>query len=39
VIVKGNPGRDPAEHRIRMISIKRTTDGFGWGTAPGEVVN
>jgi hypothetical protein len=39
VIVIGNPGRDPAEHRIRMLSIKRTTDGFGWGTAPGEVVN
>jgi hypothetical protein len=39
VIVTGNPGRDPAEHRIRMLSIKRTTDGFGWGTAPGQVVN
>ena len=39
VIVTGNPGRDPTEHRIRMLSIKRTTDGFGWGTAAGEVVN
>jgi hypothetical protein len=39
VIVTGNPGRNPAEHRIRMVSIKRTTDGFGWGTRPGEVVD
>jgi hypothetical protein len=39
VIVTGNPGRDASEHRIRLITIKRTTDGFGWGTNPGEVVN
>ena len=39
VIVTGNPARDPAEHRIRMVTIKRTTDGFGWGTNPGEVVD
>ena len=30
VIVTGNPGRDPAEHRIRMHSITRTTDGWKW---------
>ena len=39
VIVTGNPGRDPAEHRIRMVTIERTTDGFGWGTNEGEVVD
>ena len=39
VVVTGNPGRDPAEHRIRMVTIERTTDGFGWGTNPGEVVD
>ena len=39
VIVTGNPGRDPAEHRIRMVTIERTTDGFGWGTNAGEVVD
>jgi hypothetical protein len=39
VIVKGNPGRNPAEHRIRMVTIKRTTDGFGWGERAGEVVD
>ena len=30
VIVTGNPGRDSAEHRIRMHSITRTTDGWKW---------
>jgi hypothetical protein len=39
VIVTGNPARDAAEHRIRMLTIKRTTDGFGWGSNPGEVVD
>ena len=31
VIITGNPGRDPADHRMRMVTLKRTTDGFGWG--------
>ncbi len=39
VVVTGNPGRNPAEHRMRMVSIKRTTDGFGWGERAGEVVD
>jgi len=30
VIVSGNPGRDPSEHRIRMHSIKRPSDGWKW---------
>jgi len=30
VIISGNPGRDPEEHRIRMQSIKRPTDQFEW---------
>ena len=38
VIVTGNPGRDPADHRIRMKTIKRTTDGFEWGNRQGQVV-
>ena len=38
VVVTGNPGRNPADHRIRMTSIKRPSDGFGWGGKPGEVV-
>ena len=39
VIVTGNPGRVEQEHRMLLRTIKRTTDGFGWGTRPGEVVN
>lgn len=39
VIVTGNPGRNPADHRIRMVTLRRTSDGFGWGTRPGEVVD
>jgi len=38
VIVTGNPGRVEAEHRMLLVTIKRTTDGFGWGNRPGEVV-
>ena len=31
VIITGNPGRNPADHRIRMRSLLRPSDGFGWG--------
>jgi hypothetical protein len=31
VIVIGEPGRDPDAHRLRMISIKRPSDGWSWG--------
>jgi len=30
VIVTGNPGRDPDEHRIRIHSIRRPSDGWEW---------
>ena len=30
VIVTGNPGRNPDEHRIRMHSIERPADGWKW---------
>jgi hypothetical protein len=30
VTVTGNPGRNPEDHRIRMRSIKRPSDGFAW---------
>jgi hypothetical protein len=30
VVVVGNPGRDPAEHRIRIKSIARPSDGWKW---------
>ncbi len=30
VTVTGNPGRDPAEHRIRLHKIVRASDGWHW---------
>jgi multidrug efflux pump subunit AcrA (membrane-fusion protein) len=30
VIVSGNPGRDPTEHRIRLHKIVRPADGWKW---------
>ncbi|HUN25729.1 MAG TPA: DUF6152 family protein [Steroidobacteraceae bacterium] len=30
VIVTGNPGRDPSEHRIRLHKIVRPKDGWKW---------
>jgi hypothetical protein len=30
VVVTGNPGRDPSEHRIRLHKIVRTSDGWTW---------
>jgi hypothetical protein len=36
VIITGPPGRDPADYRMRMITLHRPLDGYGWGTKPGE---
>ena len=36
VIIVGNPGRNPDDHRLRMLRLKRTSDGYTWGTKPGE---
>jgi hypothetical protein len=30
VVIKGNPGRNPDDHRIRMQSIERPSDGWSW---------
>jgi hypothetical protein len=37
VTISGNPGRDAADMRLRMVNIKR--DGETWGERPGETVN
>ena len=31
VIVTGNPGRNPADHRMRMKTLMRPSDGLKWG--------
>lgn len=36
VIITGKPGRNPADHRVRMVTLRRPSDGFGWGTNAGE---
>lgn len=38
IIVTGNPGRNPADHRMRLVYIRRPSDGLEWGKRPGEVV-
>src|SRR5687768_12129319 len=39
VTITGNPGRKAEDHRLKMNTLRRKTDGFGWGTRPGEVVD
>ena len=39
VVITGAPGRNPADHRVRMVTLHRPSDGFGWGRKPGEVVD
>ena len=30
VVITGNPGRNPEEHRLRLLSIERPSDGWRW---------
>jgi hypothetical protein len=39
VIISGNPGRNTKDHLLRMLTLHRPKDGFGWGRRPGEVVD
>jgi len=41
VIITGNPARssDGEVLRVKMNTLFRKRDGFGWGTKPGEVVD
>ncbi len=39
VVITGNPSRDPAELRLRMVNVKRTSDGASWGFSAGQFVN
>ncbi len=38
IVITGSPGRNPADHRVRMVSLNRPKDGFNWGNKPGQVV-
>ena len=39
VWILGNPGRNPADRRVRMLTLKRASDGFSWGDKAGETVD
>jgi len=38
VTVTMNPSRTAGDHRGALVTLHRKSDGFGWGTRPGEVV-
>jgi hypothetical protein len=39
VTITGNPARNVGLKRLKMNTLHRKSDGFGWGTRPGEVVD
>ena len=39
VEITGRPGRTESDHRILMQTLKRKSDGFGWGARQGEIVD
>ena len=39
VVIRGNPARDAADMRLRMVSVKRTSDGASWGMGAGQTFN
>jgi hypothetical protein len=38
VVITCNPSRTPGDTRGALVTLHRTSDNFGWGTRPGEVV-
>lgn len=39
VVITGSPGRNPSDHRVRLVTLKRPSDGFSWGQAPGQTTD
>ncbi|HEY5616771.1 MAG TPA: DUF6152 family protein [Vicinamibacterales bacterium] len=39
VVISGVPGRNPTDHRVRMVSLRRPKDGFGWKIPPDRMMN
>ena len=39
VVITGNPGRNPADHRMRLLTFKRPKDGWSWGILDNERFN
>jgi len=38
VVVTANPSRTKGDNRGALKTLHRTSDGFGWGTKPGETI-
>jgi hypothetical protein len=36
IIVTGNPARNPDDHRVRLVTLRRPSDGWSWGLAADE---
>lgn len=39
VVISGDPSRTAGDYKLKMNTLRRTSDGFGWGGRPGEVVD
>ena len=39
VVIVGRPSRVAGEYRVLMVSLKRPSDGFSWGSKQGEAVD
>jgi uncharacterized protein DUF6152 len=39
LVISGTPGRNPTDHRVRMTSLRRPKDGFGWKLPPDRMMN
>jgi hypothetical protein len=38
VVITANPSRTKGDNRGALKTLHRTSDGFGWGTKPGETI-
>ena len=36
IIITGNPARNPEDHRVRLVTLRRPKDGWSWGLAADE---
>jgi hypothetical protein len=39
VVIVGRPSRVNGEYRVLMVTLRRPSDGFTWGTRSGEIVD
>lgn len=39
VTITANPSRTPNDHKLHMVTLRRSSDGWGWGTRPGQVTD